>query len=175
MPETHDNSVVLAEELIGWFLRELPYRGWLKEQYISWDDDNVLARLNVDFDNLYREHFGMEYNHVLEKAPDSFYETGLLILLFWQELVKDEFRDAFVDEINHKLKYFEAPLRLTPKGRFHEVLPEMSDYDDASEYKGSRRDLVNVLLVVVVVLLILLFFFGLSMQMAESIVPPSLL
>lgn len=175
MPATNDNGAILADELNGWFLRELPYTGWLKEQYVKWDDDGIMAHLNVDFNTLYREYFDMDYDYALEKEPDSFYGTGLLILLAWQALLKPEYREAFVTEINQRLKYFEAPIRLTPHGRFHEVLPDMADYDDASVYKSGRYDTANVIFVVVVVLIILLLFFNLSMGVTEAIVPPSLL
>lgn len=155
MIELSDNSAVLADELIGWFQLELPYKDWLKPEYVKLDEDGIRAYINADFDALYHEYFDMDYNHVLEKEPESFYETGLLILLAWQELIAEDKREEFAEEINHKLKYLEAPIRLTPKGRFHKINPHTTEYEDAPVYKGPSREL----LIVFLVFLIILFFF----------------
>lgn len=170
MLDPDDKSAVLADELIGWFNLELPYKDWLKEQYLKWDDDGIRATLNADFDALYRKYFDIDYNHVLEKEPDSFYETGLMILLAWQELIKEDKREEFAEEINHKLKYFDAPLRLTPKGRFHEVMHDTVEYEDAPAYKGGpSRELLIVLLVFLV---FLFFFLGMVVFASDPFVAP---
>lgn len=151
-----DKSIILADELICWFKLELPYKDWLKEEYIKWNDDGIRAELNADFDALYHKYFYMDYNHVLAKEPDSFYETGLLILLAWQELIKADKREKFAEEINRKLKYFDASIRLTPKGRFHEVSHDTVVYEDAPAYKSEPS---RELLIVFLLFLIVLFFF----------------
>lgn len=161
MVDSGDNGMVLADELIGWFLRELPYKNWLKDNYVKWDDDGVMAHLNIDFNVLYRKYLGTDYNNVLEKEPVSFYEIGSLILLTWQTLLKEEFKDAFADEINLKLKYFEAPLRLNAQGYFYEVTPYTTDYADALNYKKSSRDIIIVFLLLTTAVVVMLFFFKL--------------
>ena len=165
-----DKSVVLADEIIGWFKLELPYKDWLKEQYLKWDADGIRAELNADFDALYRKYFDISYDHALEKEPESFYPAGLLILLTWRELLKEDCREAFTEEINHKLKYFDAPIRLTPKGRFHEIMPDTAEYEDAAAYKnGPSRKLLIVFLVF---LLLLFFFLGMVVFSGDPFVAP---
>lgn len=170
MVTTADKSAVLADELIGWFKLELPYRNWLKEPYLKWDADGIRAELNADFDALYRQYFDIDYNHVLEKAPDSFYETGLLVLLAWQELIKEDKRAEFTAEINHKLKYFDATVRLTPKGLFHEVMLNTVEYEDAADYKDeSVRERLILLLIF---LIVLLFFLAIMVFSGDFLAPP---
>lgn len=151
-----DKSAVLADELIRWFKLELPYREWLKESYLKWDADGIRAELNADFDALFRQYFDIAYNQVLEKEPDSFYETGLLILLAWQELLKEDKREEFAAEINLKLKHFDAPVRLTPKGIFHKVTPNTAEYEDAQEHQGMSK---HERLIFLLIFLLTLFFF----------------
>lgn len=151
-----DKSAVLADELIGWFKRELPYRDWLKESYLKWDANGIRAEINADFEKLYRQHFDIDYNQVLEKEPDSFYETGLLIMLAWQELLKEDKREEFAAEINLKLKHFDAPVRLTSKGIFHKVTPDTAEYEDAQAYQDApNRERLFLLLI----FLLTVFFF----------------
>lgn len=169
MIEANDNSTILADELIGWFQLELPYRDWLKPEYVKWDEDGIRAEISADFNTLYHKYFDMDYNHVLDKEPESFYETGLLILLAWQELVKEDKREEFAGEINNKLKYLEAPLRLTPKGRFHEVNPQTAEYEDAPVYNGPSRELLIVFLIF---LIILFFFLGMVVFSGDPFVAP---
>lgn len=153
-----EKSAVLADELISWFKLELPYLDWLKELYLKWDADGIRAEIDADFDALYRQYLDIDYNQVLEKAPDSFYETGLLILLTWQELLKEDKRAEFTAVINQKLKLFDAPVRLTPKGLFHKVMPNMAEYDDARDYKAGAKPKPKPLIILLISLLTLFFF-----------------
>lgn len=156
MVTTDDKSAILADELISWFKLELPYRDWLKESYLKWDADGIRAELNADFDALFRQYLDINYNQVLEKEPDSFYETGLLILLAWQELLKEDKRGEFAVEVNLKLKLFDAPFRLTPKGLFHRITSNTVEYEDAQEFQDSPNH--KRLLIFAIALLTLFFF-----------------
>lgn len=175
MTENPDKGAILADELVAWFLRELPYWEWLKDEYVKWHDDGITAELNVDFDRFYREHFNMPYDHVLEKQPESFAEVGLLVLLAWRELIKTNKRDQFVDEINHRLKAFEAPVRFTHKGLFHAIDPETVEYEDAREYQPSPRRTLNAAIFVIMALIIMIMLLSMALKISQSFIPPSLL
>lgn len=170
MGTTTDKSAVLADGLIGWFKLELPYLDWLKASYLKWDANGIRAELNADFDALYRQYFDIAYNQVLEKKPDSFYETGLLILLAWRELLKEEKRAEFTAEINRKLKFFDAPVRLTPQGLFHKVTPHTVDFEDALDYKDATTR--ERLILLLIFLIVLFFFLTVIVFSGDLLAPP---
>lgn len=114
---TTDASQAFSRNFSAWFKIDFPGQRWLKEEYIRRDEATGAYVLNVDFDAAYRAYFpDLSYSGVLERDTPSFYDTGMLIELAYNELIRPESRDAFARLVNLRLREFNAPLKFTPHG-----------------------------------------------------------
>lgn len=132
-----NNSVNFCVNFLWWFTEELPHIKWLKEEYVKYNDRLKKWELAVNFERLYNKYFNISYPHIFEKKPQSFYETGTLIMLAYNVLINREKRAVFVNEVNRRLKIYGADIRLRASGKFREVTAESRAYDEAEEYEPS--------------------------------------
>lgn len=108
-----------------YFENELPYKDYLKSQFIGYDNwDGGVYYLAIDYNYQYKLHYGIEYVECT-----TINEMKMFIELAFSNWIEIEKRYDFTKDVNDILKKFKMPFKLQ-KGKIVKIGYKTTNLDD---------------------------------------------
>lgn len=112
---------------MSYFEYELPYKDYLKDKYIGYDNwDNGRYYTDIDYNYEFRLHYGLNYS---EDMFNTISNIKMFIELSFLEWIKSDKRYEYTKDVNSLLRKFKLPYKLS-KGKIVSAGYKTTNLDD---------------------------------------------
>lgn len=112
---------------MSYFENELPYKDYLKDIYIGYDNwDGGRQYVDIDYNNQFRLHYGLNYD---ENIFNNISNIKLFIELSFAEWIKLDKRYEYTKDVNTIFRKFKLPYKLS-KGKLVSAGYKTTNLDD---------------------------------------------